>query len=94
MLSLECLTNAGDDPGVKCISKWTYINVTYNGCANPHNDPNGNWCPTDVNNDTAKFESRSGKWGYCSDNCPIDPGINSKYISREIIWSVLDFARL
>ena len=78
-LSLECLTNAGDDPGVKCISTWTYNDVTYTGCANPHNDPNGNWCPTEVNTDTNKFESRSGKWGYCSDNCPIDPGINSKY---------------
>ena len=57
--------------------------MTYNGCANPYNDPNGNWCPTEVNNVTAKFESRSGKWGYCSDNCPIDPGINSKYVIKQ-----------
>ena len=78
--SLECLTNDGEDPGIECANPesnytWTYptTGANYTGCANPHNDPKGNWCPTLLNNDN-EFESTAGKWGYCSDNCPIDDG--------------------
>ena len=78
--SLECLTNGGEDPGIECANPesnytWNYptTGATYTGCANPHNDPKGNWCPTLLNNDN-EFESTAGKWGYCSDNCPIDNG--------------------
>ena len=31
----------------------------------------GDWCPTELNED-GKFEPKSGKWGYCNDNCPSD----------------------
>ena len=74
---LGCHTKigSGNYSDMPCVMTWTYpINgVTYTGCANPHNDPKGNWCPTLLNNDN-EFESTAGKWGYCSDNCPIDDG--------------------
>ena len=72
---LDCLTNGGEDPGILCIFPWFYpINgVKYTGCANPHNDPIGDWCPTEVN-EHGEFVVKSGKWGKCSDNCPKHQG--------------------
>ena len=70
---LACLTNGGEDPNAHCILEWTYpVNgLTYKGCANPDVDPGGDWCPTEVNED-GQFEPKSGKWGYCSENCRRD----------------------
>ena len=48
--------------------------MNYTGCANPHNDPKGDWCPTELNAD-GEFEKKSGNWGYCSDYCRKDKGI-------------------
>ena len=43
--------------------------MNYTGCANPHHDALGDWCPTELNIN-GEFEAKSGKWGYCSNNCP------------------------
>ena len=61
------------DPEMPCVSSWTYpINgMTYSGCANPDNDPGGDWCPTMVNQD-GNYEPKSRRWGYCNDKCPKD----------------------
>ena len=73
---LVCRTNGGEVVGAECVkTKWKYpdSNIEYEGCANPHNDPRGDWCPTevDVNDD---YVLKSGKWGYCNDVCPKDNG--------------------
>ena len=75
-LYLDCLTSGGEDPGKLCIFPWFYPSngVNYTGCANPHNDPRGAWCPTEVNEDGEFGTNSSGKWGYCSNNCPIHQG--------------------
>ena len=55
--------------------------MNYTGCANPNNDPMGDWCPTELNED-GEFSAKSRKWGYCSDNCPKNPGnFNCNYHS-------------
>ena len=50
--------------------------MNYTGCANPHNDPKGNWCPTELDGNGEMMEP--GKWGYCSHNCPKHQGSISK----------------
>ena len=78
---LVCRTNGGDNykpvpPGIavgeKCVTDTWYYPTTktnYKGCANPHNDPRGDWCPTKVDNEKV-FKAKSGNWGYCTHNCP------------------------
>ena len=78
---LVCRTNGGDNykpvpPGIAvgepCVTDTWYYPITktnYTGCANPHNDPRGNWCPTEVDSNNM-FEAKSGNWGYCTHNCP------------------------
>ena len=65
----------GDVPEKPCKFPWIYPinNMTYLGCANPHEDSKGDWCPTDLNAD-GEFEINSGNWGYCNDNCRKDRG--------------------
>ena len=74
---LACITNGGEVPDTPCLFPWTYpLNGrTYVGCANPHKDPAGDWCPTKLNENN-EFEIKSGNWGYCSDNCRKDKGMH------------------
>ena len=69
--NIACITIGGEVSGKPCKFPWIYPinNITYLGCANPHKDSKGNWCPTEVN-EAGEFVTKSGNWGYCSDNCP------------------------
>ena len=75
---IDCLTKGGEDPGAQCQFPWFYSKngMNYTGCANPHNDPKGNWCPTELDGNGEMMEP--GKWGYCSHNCPKHQGSISK----------------
>ena len=79
---LVCRTNGGEVVGAECVkTKWKYpdSNIEYDGCANPHNDPRGDWCPTEIDGSNDEYVLKSGKWGYCNDICPKDNGKSINY---------------
>ena len=85
---LACITNGGEKPDSPCIFPWTYTTngrtYKYDGCANPHNDPRGDWCPTKLDENDA-YVPKSGNWGYCNDKCKKDKGTPASWISQIFI---------
>ena len=83
-----CYTNdedeGGADPYGRCKFPWTYAEngITYNGCKMLDGKKPGFWCPTELNDDDI-FEPKSGKWGYCSDNCRKEGGKELFVIFKE-----------
>ena len=74
-LILACLTYNGEVSDKPCIFPWFYPSngANYAGCAYPHNDLIGDWCPTEVN-EAGEYVAKSGNWGYCNDICRRDSG--------------------
>jgi len=53
--------------GCACRREWSYAGEQVEGCANPGNDPGGNWCLVE---DPSCLESSNGAdWGYCKQPC-------------------------
>ena len=78
MINLGCVTNGGEAPNKPCKLSWKFCGREYKGCANPFNDPKGDWCPTELNF-ANEFVPKSGNWGYCSSNCKRDKGNKFDY---------------
>ena len=65
-----CAPNRGEKIDKPCVFPWKHSgtgDTWYTGCANPGNDPGGNWCPTKLGANRV-YQSGSGEWGYCNKN--------------------------
>ena len=63
-----CAPKRGEKIDKPCVFPWKHSgtgDTWYTGCANPGNDPGGNWCPTKLG-PNRKYLSGSGEWGYCN----------------------------
>ena len=68
-----CFTVGGPDLHQKCVFPFTWKNTTFSGCPIDFNDSTKRWCSTLVDPNGNHVINKQ-KYGYCSDNCPIDDG--------------------
>ena len=64
------MTTSGPKVGKKCIIPYKFEGRYWNGCMVQAAHNRKPWCPV-VRGSNGKGEYVPGKWGYCSDACPL-----------------------